>query len=147
MHRYGLPFVSPHNILVSIINGSGAAIEITYVFIFVLFAPKKEKAKILGLFSFVVSVFSAVVLVSLLVLHGKNRKLFCGFAAAIFSIIMYGSPLSIMVSQYHFLYSIIFICLSLSHPYHALWHAQLAPVSSFSPFLYWQVYFSGCLSC
>ncbi|BAT82185.1 hypothetical protein VIGAN_03215800 [Vigna angularis var. angularis] len=93
---YGLPFVSPHNILVSIINGAGAAIEIVYVFIFVLFAPKKEKAKILGLFSFVVAVFSGVVLVSLLALHGNTRKLFCGFAAAIFSIIMYGSPLSIM---------------------------------------------------
>ncbi|ESW33377.1 hypothetical protein PHAVU_001G064300 [Phaseolus vulgaris] len=93
---YGLPFVSPDNILVSIINGIGAAIEVTYVFIFVLFAPKKEKAKILGLFSFVVAVFSAVVLVSLLALHGNARKLFCGFAASIFSIIMYGSPLSIM---------------------------------------------------
>ncbi|XP_027368284.1 bidirectional sugar transporter SWEET1-like [Abrus precatorius] len=93
---YGLPFVSPHNILVTIINGTGAVIEIIYVFIFILFAPKKEKAKILGLFTFVVAVFSAVVFVSLFALHGNSRKLFCGFAAAIFSIIMYGSPLSIM---------------------------------------------------
>ncbi|KAK7320901.1 hypothetical protein VNO77_30828 [Canavalia gladiata] len=93
---YGLPFVSPHNILVTIINGTGAVIEIIYVFIFILFAPKKEKAKIFGLFTFVVAVFSAVVFVSLFALHGNPRKLFCGFAAAIFSIIMYGSPLSIM---------------------------------------------------
>jgi len=61
-------------------------------------APKKQKAKILGLFTFVLSVFCAVVFVSLFALHGNSRKLFCGFAAAIFSIIMYGSPLSIMVS-------------------------------------------------
>lgn len=93
---YGLPFVSPNNILVTIINGTGAGIEIIYVFIFIYFAPKKEKAKILGLFSFVVAVFSVVVLVSLFALQGNARKLFCGFAAAIFSIIMYGSPLSIM---------------------------------------------------
>ncbi|KAL2318366.1 hypothetical protein Fmac_032242 [Flemingia macrophylla] len=93
---YGLPFVSPNNILVTIINGTGAVIETIYVLIFILFAPKKEKAKVLGLFSFVVAVFSGVVLVSLLALHGPHRKIFCGFAAAIFSIIMYGSPLSIM---------------------------------------------------
>ncbi|KAK7255749.1 hypothetical protein RIF29_29168 [Crotalaria pallida] len=93
---YGLPFVSPHNILVTVINGTGAVIEIIYVLIFLLYAPKKEKAKTLGFFSFVATVFSAVVFVSLFALHGNSRKIFCGFAAAIFSIIMYGSPLSIM---------------------------------------------------
>ncbi|XP_054799476.1 bidirectional sugar transporter SWEET1-like isoform X2 [Prosopis cineraria] len=93
---YGLPFVSPHNILVTTINGTGAVIESTYVLIFIIFAPKKEKAKILGLFALVLAVFSAVVFVSLFALHGGPRKLFCGLAATIFSIIMYGSPLSIM---------------------------------------------------
>jgi solute carrier family 50 protein (sugar transporter) len=38
-----------------------------------------------------------VVLVSLLALHGKGRKVFCGLAATVFSICMYASPLSIMV--------------------------------------------------
>ncbi|KAI4388084.1 hypothetical protein MLD38_000449 [Melastoma candidum] len=93
---YGLPFVSPNNILVSTINGTGAGIEIIYVLIFLLYAPKKEKAKILVLLVFVVAVFSIVIFVSLFALHGNTRKLFCGFAASIFSIIMYASPLSIM---------------------------------------------------
>ncbi|KAK7282648.1 hypothetical protein RIF29_11590 [Crotalaria pallida] len=93
---YGLPFVSPHNLLVSTINGTGSVIEIIYVLVFIIFAPKKEKAKILGLFTAVLAVFSVVVFVSLFALHANSRKLFCGFAAAIFSIIMYGSPLSIM---------------------------------------------------
>lgn len=94
---YGLPFISPNNMLVSTINGTGAAIEAIYVLIFIIHAPKKEKAKILGLFTFVISVFAAVALISLFALHTKkNRKIFCGFAASIFSIIMYGSPLSIM---------------------------------------------------
>ncbi|XP_027338633.1 bidirectional sugar transporter SWEET1-like [Abrus precatorius] len=93
---YGLPFVSPHNILVSTVNGAGALIETIYVLIFIVLAPRKGKAKILGIFTFVLSVFAAVVFVSLFALHGTSRKLFCGFAAAIFSIIMYGSPLSIM---------------------------------------------------
>ncbi|KAI8013233.1 Bidirectional sugar transporter SWEET1 [Camellia lanceoleosa] len=93
---YGMPFVSPHNMLVSTINGTGAAIEAIYVFIFIIFAPKKEKGKILGLLIFVLSVFTAVALISMFALHGKNRKIFCGLAASIFSIIMYASPLSIM---------------------------------------------------
>lgn len=93
---YGLPFVSKNNILVSTINGTGAAIEIIYVLIFIAYSIKKERAKILGLFIFVLSVFGVVVFVSLFALHGHGRKLFCGLAATIFSIIMYASPLSIM---------------------------------------------------
>ncbi|KAL4273841.1 hypothetical protein GQ457_13G022210 [Hibiscus cannabinus] len=93
---YGLPFVSKNNILVSTINGTGAVIESIYVIVFIIYAPKKEKAKILGLFAFVLTVFSAVALISLFALHGNGRKLFCGLAATIFSIIMYASPLSIM---------------------------------------------------
>ncbi|XP_058186158.1 bidirectional sugar transporter SWEET1-like [Rhododendron vialii] len=94
---YGLPFISPNNMLVSTINGTGAVIEAIYVLIFVIYAPKKEKGKILGLLTFVLSVFASVALISMLALQTKNnKKIFCGFAASIFSIIMYGSPLSIM---------------------------------------------------
>ena len=91
--------MSPNNILVSTINGTGSVIETIYVLIFIIFAPKREKAKILGLFAFVLTVFAIVALVSLLVLDHNPRKLFCGLAATIFSIIMYASPLSIMVSH------------------------------------------------
>ncbi|PIN10880.1 hypothetical protein CDL12_16529 [Handroanthus impetiginosus] len=93
---YGLPFVSPNNLLVSTVNGTGSAIESVYVLIFLMFAPKKEKTKILGLLTLILSVFAAVVLVSLLALHGNGRKFFCGTAMTVFSIIMYGSPLTIM---------------------------------------------------
>ncbi|KAK2967348.1 hypothetical protein RJ640_026561 [Escallonia rubra] len=93
---YGLPFVSPHNLLVSTINGTGAAIEFIYVVIFIIYATKKEKGKILGLLTFILIVFSAVAFISIFALHDKKRKLFCGLAATIFSIIMYGSPLSVM---------------------------------------------------
>ncbi|XP_034888578.2 bidirectional sugar transporter SWEET1 [Populus alba] len=93
---YGMPFVSKNNILVSTINGTGAAIEVIYVLTFIIYAPKTEKAKFIGLLTLVLTTFAGVALVSLVVLHGKSREIFCGFAAAIFSIIMYGSPLSIM---------------------------------------------------
>ncbi|KAI3921251.1 hypothetical protein MKX01_030273 [Papaver californicum] len=64
---YGLPFVSPHNILVTTINGIGAVIEGIYVVIF-----KEVKCKML--------------------VPGFNS----GLAATIFSICMYASPLSVM---------------------------------------------------
>ncbi|CAK9134248.1 unnamed protein product [Ilex paraguariensis] len=93
---YGLPFVSKNNVQVSVINGTGAVLEFIYVLIFLIFAPKKEKAKILGLLTFILTVFSAIAFVSMLALRGKNRNRFCGLAASVFSIIMYASPLSVM---------------------------------------------------
>ncbi|KAF7025159.1 hypothetical protein CFC21_037387 [Triticum aestivum] len=93
---YGLPFVSPNNILVTTINGAGSVIEAIYVVIFLIFAERRAKVRMLGLLSVVTAIFATVVLVSLLALHGKARTVFCGLAATVFSICMYASPLSIM---------------------------------------------------
>ncbi|PKA56660.1 Bidirectional sugar transporter SWEET1 [Apostasia shenzhenica] len=93
---YGLPFVSPNNMLVWTINGTGALLEAIYVLIFLVYAPRKLKVRMFGLLALASSVFAAVALTSVLALQGNTRKLFCGFAAAIFSICMYASPLSIM---------------------------------------------------
>lgn len=158
-----MPFVSPHNIPVSAINGAGAVIEIIYVFIFVWFAPKKEKIKVLSLFSFVVTAFGGVVLVSMLALHAHSRTIFCGFAAAIFSIIMYGSPLSIMVSYVHTFYIkfsclctkyyVLNSCVCFSHPYHLFMaYGQLGPaflvsLSCFSNLLFMLSFVVNCNHC
>nr|XP_019069131.1 bidirectional sugar transporter SWEET1-like isoform X3 [Solanum lycopersicum]XP_025886557.1 bidirectional sugar transporter SWEET1-like isoform X3 [Solanum lycopersicum]XP_025886558.1 bidirectional sugar transporter SWEET1-like isoform X3 [Solanum lycopersicum] len=93
---YSLPFVSPDNLLVTIVNSIGAGLEATYVLIFLIFAPKKEKAKICGYLVVVFSIVSCVALVSLLAFHGNKRKLLCGFAFTVSCIMMYGSPLSVM---------------------------------------------------
>eukprot|EP00252_Welwitschia_mirabilis_P027773 TRINITY_DN962_c0_g1_i1.p1 TRINITY_DN962_c0_g1~~TRINITY_DN962_c0_g1_i1.p1 ORF type:complete len:246 (-),score=4.92 TRINITY_DN962_c0_g1_i1:390-1127(-) len=94
---YGLPFVSPDNLLVSTVNGAGSVLEFVYVIIFLIYArDMKVRAKIFGIFVLVLSAFACIALVSLLAFHGQTRKLICGFAASIFSICMYASPLSIM---------------------------------------------------
>ncbi|PIN16575.1 Multitransmembrane protein [Handroanthus impetiginosus] len=94
---YGLPFISPNNYLVSAINGTGVVIETVYVITFLTFAPKKEKIKVFGLLLSILTIFSTIALVSLFALHSHGKKqLFCGFAASVFSIIMYASPLSVM---------------------------------------------------
>ncbi|KAG6388606.1 hypothetical protein SASPL_150038 [Salvia splendens] len=95
---YGLPFISPNNYLVSAINGTGVVIESVYVLIFLVYAPKKEKGRIMALLFVILAIFSTVALVSIFALkQEKKRQLFCGFAATIFSIIMYASPLSVMI--------------------------------------------------
>lgn len=65
-----------------------------------MYAPKKQKAKILGLLTFVLTVFLAMALVSLFALRDNTRKLFCGYVSTTFCIIMYASPLSIIVISY-----------------------------------------------
>ncbi|XP_056167876.1 bidirectional sugar transporter SWEET1-like [Syzygium oleosum] len=94
---YGLPFVSLDNLLLLIISGIGVVIELTYVLIFITYAPKKERAKIMGLSGLALVLFLTFAFVSLFALHGKARKLFCGITLVIFSTITYASPLSIMM--------------------------------------------------
>ncbi|XP_058188919.1 bidirectional sugar transporter SWEET1 isoform X2 [Rhododendron vialii] len=93
---YGMPFVSEGNTLVLTINVTGAAVESIYVLIFLIYAPQKDKGKILGLLALGLSVVASVAFVSVFALHGEDRKLVSGFAACIFCIIMYASPLSVM---------------------------------------------------
>ncbi|KAG9136756.1 hypothetical protein Leryth_004521 [Lithospermum erythrorhizon] len=70
--------------------------KVTYVMISRIW---KENGKILGLLTLVVAVFAVVALVFVFALDENNRKLFCGLAATIFSIVMYASPLTIIVSS------------------------------------------------
>ncbi|XP_030544138.1 bidirectional sugar transporter SWEET1-like isoform X2 [Rhodamnia argentea] len=94
---YGLPFVSSDNLLISIISGIGVVIELAYVLIFITYAPKKERAKIMELSGLALILFITFAFVSLFALHGKTRKLFCGITLDISSTFMYASPLSVMM--------------------------------------------------
>nr|XP_051227590.1 bidirectional sugar transporter SWEET1a-like isoform X2 [Lolium perenne] len=93
---YGLPFVSPNNILLSTINVTGSVIEAIYVVIFLIFAERRSRLRLLGLLGGVVAIFTTVVLVSLLALHGNGRDVFCGVAGTVSCICMYAAPLSVM---------------------------------------------------
>ncbi|PIN10881.1 Multitransmembrane protein [Handroanthus impetiginosus] len=95
---YGLPFITRNNYLVSAVNVAGALIESIYVLIFLIYSPKKEKAKIVGLLAFILVLFSGVALVSILGFAKEDqRKFLCGFVSTVFSVIMYASPLSVMM--------------------------------------------------
>ncbi|KAI3898823.1 hypothetical protein MKW92_023386 [Papaver armeniacum] len=104
---YGLPFVFPHNILVTIINGIGVVTEGIHVVIFMIYAPTKDKLKLMVLLDVALIVFTSVSMVSLLVIHKHETGLFfCGLSANIFSMV---SPLSVMYMP--FLLSLfVFLC-------------------------------------
>lgn len=90
--------MSPNNVLVTTINGTGAVIELVYVVVFLVYASKNERVKVGALFVSILAMFGVVSAVSLLALRGSQRILFCGVVATFFSICMYASPLSVMVS-------------------------------------------------
>lgn len=95
---YGLPFISENNLLVSTINAIGAALETVYVLMFIIYAPKNKRNTTMVILVFGIILFIGVALISF-ALHGNPRKHFCGIIAAVFSVMMYASPLSVIVSN------------------------------------------------
>ncbi|CAN6708778.1 unnamed protein product [Malus baccata var. baccata] len=94
---YGMPFVHPDSTLVVTINAVGLALEVIYLTIFVVYASAKGRKKVGLWLAGEVIFFAAVVLITLLCVHGtKNRSMVVGIICDIFNIIMYSSPLTIM---------------------------------------------------
>ncbi|KAJ4835014.1 hypothetical protein Tsubulata_013269 [Turnera subulata] len=94
---YGLPMVHPDSTLVITINGTGTAIEIVFLILFIIYSDKKGRNKVL-LIILVEVIFIAVLAVLVLTLvHGtKKRTLVVGIVCILFNIMMYASPLSVM---------------------------------------------------
>ncbi|KAI0513765.1 hypothetical protein KFK09_009795 [Dendrobium nobile] len=94
---YGLPIVHPNSTLVLTINCAGAAIEICYVILYLVFSngPKRFKAVLLFLGDLVF--VGVVAIIVLIVFHTHERRsLVVGILCVIFCIIMYLAPLSVM---------------------------------------------------
>ncbi|KAK8692534.1 hypothetical protein V6N13_075993 [Hibiscus sabdariffa] len=62
---YGMPLVSPGIILVATVNSIGAIFQLIYITIFVVYAEKPMKLKMLGFLISVSAVFASIVFVSL----------------------------------------------------------------------------------
>ncbi|TVU47103.1 hypothetical protein EJB05_06684 [Eragrostis curvula] len=92
---YGL--LKPGGLLVVTVNGAGAALQATYVSLYLAYAPKETKAKMVKLVLAVNVVFlAAVVGVTLGALHGGARLLAVGILCAALTIGMYAAPLGAM---------------------------------------------------
>ncbi|KAL9323337.1 hypothetical protein ACSQ67_008194 [Phaseolus vulgaris] len=94
---YGMPFVHPNSILVLTINSVGLVFEFFYLTIYYIYASNKGRKKILVFLLVELIFFAAVVLVTMLALHGtKKRSLVVGILSDIFNVMMYVSPLTVM---------------------------------------------------
>ncbi|XP_058077005.1 bidirectional sugar transporter SWEET16-like isoform X3 [Magnolia sinica] len=93
---YGL--LKPDGLLIATVNGAGAALEAIYVTLFIIFAPKDAKVKMIKLVTILnVGLFGAVIVVALFAIHGSVRLTMIGFMCAGLTLGMYGSPMAAMV--------------------------------------------------
>ncbi|GAB2248994.1 hypothetical protein Droror1_Dr00012353 [Drosera rotundifolia] len=94
---YGMPFVHPHSMLVQTINGFGIFIEAIYISIFFIYSNWPKRRKILLWLLGEAVMFVAIVLSTLLAVHGtKKRTIIAGTFCVILNVIMYASPLTVM---------------------------------------------------
>ncbi|KAL1104402.1 hypothetical protein V6Z11_D04G064400 [Gossypium hirsutum] len=97
---YGLPMVHPDSILVVTINSIGLAMELIYLSIFFLYAPNKGRAKVIGWVALEI-LFLGVVAACTLTLrktHAQRSDL-VGILCVIFGVLMYASPLTVMIGN------------------------------------------------
>ncbi|KAI3456082.1 hypothetical protein Pfo_012745 [Paulownia fortunei] len=93
---YGMPIVSSGIILIATVNSVGAIFQLIYIIIFIIYADRGRKVKMLGLLLAVFSVFAIIVFVSIRVFEPPNRQLFVGYLSVFSLISMFASPLFII---------------------------------------------------
>nr|XP_028959564.1 bidirectional sugar transporter SWEET4-like isoform X2 [Malus domestica] len=96
---YGLPVVHPNSLLVVTINGSAIFIELSYIILFLIYSSdKKQRLKVLLvlLLELVFMALLAFLVIKLAHTH-KKRSLIVGLVCILGNIMMYASPLSVMI--------------------------------------------------
>ncbi|KAK6934109.1 SWEET sugar transporter [Dillenia turbinata] len=93
---YGLPFITTDNILVTTVNSVGAVFQLIYITLFIAYAEKPKKLKMLGLLLAVFGLFAIIVVVSLSINEQAMRHIFVGSLTIASLISMFASPLFII---------------------------------------------------
>ncbi|AQK69747.1 Bidirectional sugar transporter SWEET4-like [Zea mays] len=94
---YGLPAVHPHSMLVITINGTGMAIQLTYVALFLLYSVGAARRKVVLLLAAEVGFVGAVAALVLSLAHTHERRsMVVGILCVLFGTGMYAAPLSVM---------------------------------------------------
>ncbi|CAL9180292.1 unnamed protein product [Musa hybrid cultivar] len=94
---YGLPMVHPHSMLVITINGSGLAIELSYVLLFLVYSHGSKRLKVLLMLLAETAFVAAVALLVLTLAHTHERRsMIVGVLCVFFGTMMYAAPLSVM---------------------------------------------------
>ncbi|WVZ76708.1 hypothetical protein U9M48_024660 [Paspalum notatum var. saurae] len=94
---YGLPVVHPHSMLVITINGTGMAIQLTYVTLFLLYSAGAARRKVFLLLAGEVAFVAGVAVLVLTLAHTHERRsMVVGLLCVLFGTGMYAAPLSVM---------------------------------------------------
>ncbi|PKI49770.1 bidirectional sugar transporter SWEET16-like [Punica granatum] len=92
---YGI--LNPDGLLITTVNGAGALLQLSYVILYLMYAPKEKKIKSMKLAALLnIGFLGSVIAVTLLALHGNLRLTFVGILCACLTIGMYASPLAVM---------------------------------------------------
>ncbi|KAF3452410.1 hypothetical protein FNV43_RR02843 [Rhamnella rubrinervis] len=84
-------------LLIISINSIGCTIQVTYLTLYLIFAPKKEKLftfKLIGLFN--IATYGLVLVVTIFLFKGPDRANAVGWICAVFNLAVFAAPLSIM---------------------------------------------------
>lgn len=96
---YGLPAVHPDSTLVVTINGTGILIEIVLLTIYFVFCGRQKQRLIIAAVLAVETAFVAILAVLVFTLQHttEKRTMSVGIVCCVFNVMMYASPLSVMV--------------------------------------------------
>ncbi|PIA34817.1 hypothetical protein AQUCO_03700238v1 [Aquilegia coerulea] len=94
---YGLPIVHPHSMLVITINGTGFAIELTYVLLFIFNSEGKNRLRVVVMLLIEIVMVGIVGILVINLAHTyERRSLIVGSICIVFGTMMYVAPLSVM---------------------------------------------------
>ncbi|KAM0920695.1 hypothetical protein ACQ4PT_007349 [Festuca glaucescens] len=94
---YGLPAVHPHSMLVITINGTGMAIELTYIALFLAYSAGADRRRVLLILVAEIAFVAAVAALVLSLAHTHDgRSMVVGILCVVFGTGMYAAPLSVM---------------------------------------------------
>lgn len=93
---YGTPIISSDNVLVTTVNSIGAVFQLIYIILFIVYAEKVKKLRMLGLLLAVFVLFAIVVAGSLQMIDHMMRWIFVGSLSGASLVSMFASPLFII---------------------------------------------------
>jgi len=93
---YGTPFISSDNVLIMSVNLVGAVFQLIYITLFIAYADKVKKIRMLGLLLAVLGLCAIIVAGSLQITDGGMRRIFVGLLSGASLISMFASPLFII---------------------------------------------------
>ncbi|OIW08197.1 hypothetical protein TanjilG_26486 [Lupinus angustifolius] len=93
---YGTPLISHDNLLITTVNSIGAAFQLLYIILFLMYAESAKKVRMLRLLLAVIGIFAIILVGSLEVADSNTRRMFVGFLSCASLISMFASPLFVI---------------------------------------------------